>query len=82
MQVARGNCVLELQASTRESGGEGDNILSGFKKGRYFFVTFALRKFSGGLGDEDEDNSVQNMWNLYFLKVTLHIFLSPRLNCG
>jgi len=37
------------------------------KETAYLFLTFALRKFSGGMGDED-DNESQNMWQNYFIK--------------
>ncbi|XP_021968652.1 uncharacterized protein LOC110863611 [Folsomia candida] len=58
-KVARGNCVLELQK-------QGSNEIW------YMFLVFALKKFSGGMGDEDESPGYQNLWQNYFLQTTEH----------
>jgi hypothetical protein len=36
-------------------------------------MIYALKKFSGGMGDEDDSPGFQNIWQNYFLKVS-HIF--------
>lgn len=59
MKVARGNCVLELHKI------EKGKIAST----QYIFLIFALKKFSGGLGDEDDSNYAQSQWMHYFNKV-------------
>ena len=51
-KVARGNCVLET---------------NGPKSKTYDFMIFALRKFTGGLGDEDDVDRGKNDWKQYFL---------------
>ena len=54
--VARGNTILCL-----------NNLESGAV--RYDCMVFALRKFTGGMGDEDEDQPENNkVWTDYFLK--------------
>jgi hypothetical protein len=52
-KVARGNCILETTGLNR--------------KKEYDFLIFALRKFTGGLGDEDDVDRKQHEWNKYFL---------------
>ena len=55
LKIARGNTILE----TIESNGEIS----------YDLIIYALRKFSGGLGDEDDmDRSSGSDWKKYFLK--------------
>ena len=34
----------------------------------YDLIVYALRKFTGGLGDEDEIDRSENDWQKYFLK--------------
>ena len=51
-KVARGNCILETD------GPDGKE---------YDFLVFALRKFTGGLGDEDDVDRGKNEWRKYFL---------------
>ena len=55
-KVARGNTVMELiDVST--------NTI------HHDMVVFALRKFTGGMGDEDEDQpDDDHTWQKYFLK--------------
>lgn len=53
-QIARGNTILER---TLENG-----------KKELDLIIFALRKFSGGLGDEDSVDRNKNDWKNYFLK--------------
>jgi hypothetical protein len=36
---------------------------------RHIFLIFALKKFSGGMGDEDDNPTCQNAWESYFVKV-------------
>ncbi|CAL8101714.1 unnamed protein product [Orchesella dallaii] len=57
-KVARGNCVLELNKI------EKGVIVST----KYLFLVFALKKFSGGMGDEDDAPCSQSSWEPYFLK--------------
>lgn len=52
-QVARGNSILEID----ENG-----------KTYYKLVIYALRKFTGGLGDEDDLDRNSNDWKNYFIK--------------
>lgn len=52
-RIARGNTVLE-------------RTINGQKQ--YELILFALRKFSGGLGDEDDIDCNKNNWSKYFLK--------------
>lgn len=52
-KIARGNSILEYQ----------DNGTSVYK-----LVIYALRKFTGGLGDEDEFDRKTGEWQKYFLK--------------
>ena len=55
-KVARGNTILYVHDTEK-------NLLS------YHCVVFALRKFTGGMGDEDEDQPDSNKtWLNYFLK--------------
>ena len=55
-KVARGNTVLELHNSA-------DN------KTEHDMVVFALKKFTGGMGDEDEEQPENDLvWQRYFLK--------------
>ena len=55
-KVARGNTVLELHKSaTNETSHD--------------MVVFALKKFTGGMGDEDEEQPENDLvWQRYFLK--------------
>jgi len=55
-KVARGNTLLRLRnAASKENSLE--------------FVVFALRKFTGGMGDEDENQPEDDtVWKRYFLK--------------
>ncbi|ODM96589.1 hypothetical protein Ocin01_10087 [Orchesella cincta] len=57
-KVARGNTVLELNKI------EKGVIVST----KYLFLVFALKKFSGGMGDEDDSTSQQSSWEPYFVK--------------
>ena len=50
-KVARGNCILETNNPDK----------------KYDFLVFALRKFTGGLGDEDDVDRGKNEWRKYFL---------------
>lgn len=59
IQVARGNSVLELHKQ-------------GSKEVWYIFLVFALKKFSGGMGDEDDSPGYQNLWQNYFLRSKEH----------
>ncbi len=52
-KIARGNCILE----------QNDK---GNKK--FDLVVYALRKFTGGLGDEDETDRNAQDWRKYFVK--------------
>eukprot|EP00092_Neocalanus_flemingeri_P011904 GFUD01012836.1.p1 GENE.GFUD01012836.1~~GFUD01012836.1.p1 ORF type:complete len:710 (+),score=159.73 GFUD01012836.1:83-2212(+) len=55
-RVARGNTVLEIHQAT--SG-----------KTSHDMAVFALKKFTGGMGDEDEDQPENDLvWQRYFLK--------------
>ena len=55
-KVARGNTVLEIQDMVTDT-------LS------HDMVVFALKKFTGGMGDEDEDQpDDEYTWQKYFLK--------------
>ena len=56
-QVARGNCFLELDT------GDGDSP-------HLQCITYALKKFTGGLGDDDDRDAGDNhAWKRYFTKV-------------
>jgi hypothetical protein len=56
-KVARGNTVLYLAEAGHASKPTRDNVI------------FALRKFTGGMGDEDEDQPDTNKtWMSYFLR--------------
>ena len=56
-QVARGNCFLE--------------IVEGPQAG-ITCVTYALKKFTGGLGDDDDrDRGDNHTWKQYFTKVII-----------
>ena len=56
-KVARGNTVLEIKNTDTGELVEHD------------MVVFALKKFTGGMGDEDEDQPDDDlMWQKYFLK--------------
>ena len=56
--MARGNTILY----TRDAGEPGSRAV-------HDNVIFALRKFTGGMGDEDEDQPDSNKtWMNYFLK--------------
>ncbi|CAG7728232.1 unnamed protein product [Allacma fusca] len=65
--VARGNCVLELEYPLESDAGDSNSNSNKKREAIYIFLVFALRKFSGGLGDED-DSQLQNMWQKYFIK--------------
>ena len=53
-QVARGNCFLELTNKTPQT----------------FCALQAMKKFTGGLGDDDDRESGDDMvWQKYFTKV-------------
>ena len=56
VKIARGNTLLSMRnAATNTSTLE--------------FVVFALRKFTGGMGDEDENQPEdETVWKRYFLK--------------
>jgi len=55
-KVARGNTVMEIHNSS--TGQTGHDM-----------VVFALKKFTGGMGDEDEDQPENDLvWQRYFLK--------------
>ena len=55
-KVARGNTVLELQNSNTN-------------KTEHDMVVFALKKFTGGMGDEDEEQPENDLvWQRYFTK--------------
>lgn len=58
-QVARGNCFLEYTA------GNGQRTAA--------CVVYGLKKFTGGLGDDDEDGAVPGKsslgWTKFFTKV-------------
>ena len=57
-QVARGNCFLHIRGGPNE----GTTCL-----------IHALKKFTGGLGDEDDyDTSSDSIWKRYFTKVSLN----------
>ncbi len=59
-QVARGNCVLEIEC------GPSAGISC---------VIYALKKFTGGLGDDDDRGSGDTFtWKKYFIKVRAHIY--------
>ena len=54
--MARGNCLLEL------SGGK--------KEERLQCVVYAMKKFTGGLGDDDDrDKGDNHTWKKYFTRV-------------
>ena len=59
LQVARGNCFLEFRDSS--------------EKDTSVCVVYGLRKFTGGLGDDDEDGSIPGKsslgWTKFFTKV-------------
>ena len=68
-KVARGNTVLELHNSATN-------------KTEHDMVVFALKKFTGGMGDEDEEQPENDLvWQRYFLKpldqVTVVTYYSP-----
>ena len=52
-KVARGNCVLERNVNKNKT---------------YDLVVYALRKFTGGLGDEDELDRNAKDWRKYFVR--------------
>jgi len=55
-RIARGNTVMEIHQSS-----SGKTTLD--------MVVFALKKFTGGMGDEDEDQPENDLvWQRYFLK--------------
>lgn len=55
-QVARGNCFIDLSD-------EEDSEIS--------CIIYALKKFTGGLGDDDDKDRGDNFtWKRYFTKVT------------
>ena len=55
--MARGNTILEIK-----------NIAPG-ETVEHDMVVFALKKFTGGMGDEDEDQPEDDhVWQKYFLK--------------
>merc|ERR1712013_919364 len=55
-KVARGNTVMEIH--NHSTGQTGHDM-----------VVFALKKFTGGMGDEDEDQPENDLvWQRYFLK--------------
>jgi len=51
--VARGNTILEINRDG---------------KVEYDLVVYGLKKFTGGLGDEDEIDREEKDWEKYFLK--------------
>ena len=53
LKIARGNTILEYE----ENGST-----------KYKLLIYALRKFTGGLGDEDEFDRKTGQWRKYFLK--------------
>ena len=54
-KVARGNTVLELHCEASQQT-------------RHDMVVFALKKFTGGMGDEDEEQPEDDLvWQRYFL---------------
>lgn len=55
-KIARGNCILKYH-----SGNSNKPV--------YDMIVYALRKFTGGLGDEDDmDRSSNKDWAKYFLR--------------
>lgn len=58
-KIARGNCVLEQKKPDGKSKS-------------YDLVVYALRKFTGGMGDEDEIDRASNDWEKYFVKDSKH----------
>ena len=55
-KVARGNTVLEIRNNVTNTN-------------EFDMVIFALKKFTGGMGDEDEDQPEDDLtWQNYFLK--------------
>lgn len=54
LKIARGNCILEYKPKKGPS--------------EFDLVIYALRKFTGGLGDEDEIDRNNQDWKKYFLK--------------
>ena len=59
-KVARGNTVLELHNSKCNSN---------TNKTEHDMVVFALKKFTGGMGDEDEEQPEDDLvWQRYFTK--------------
>lgn len=52
-KIARGNSILEYKVGNRSE---------------YDMIVYALRKFTGGLGDEDDVDRNNKDWKNYFLK--------------
>ena len=64
--MARGNTILYMNDTAAAGGGSKG---SGSKAVTHDNVIFALRKFTGGMGDEDEDQPDSGKtWMNYFLK--------------
>ena len=64
-KVARGNTILYMNDTSATSAGAGHKGSSVTHDN----VIFALRKFTGGMGDEDEDQPDSGKtWMNYFLK--------------
>ncbi|CAF0716235.1 unnamed protein product [Brachionus calyciflorus] len=67
-KIARGNTILEY----KENGST-----------KYKLLIYALRKFTGGLGDEDEFDRKSGEWRKYFLKdikYTKHVVSLQKAN--
>ena len=65
-KVARGNTILYMNDTSATAGASGSKGTSSVTHDN---VIFALRKFTGGMGDEDEDQPDSGKtWMNYFLK--------------
>ena len=66
LQVARGNCFLEVNSGPQAG---------------ISCVVYALKKFTGGLGDDDDkDRGDDSTWKRYFTKVSEIACQDPKLS--